>query len=107
MKGYCEICGKEIEVAMCCSGRECGCMGQPIDPPACSEECYIKLMAKYGRKSNMDMIKDKNGNELKEGDDVKVGDLEFKIEQFQNMKTGETLACSDYGCIGVQLLEKY
>jgi len=29
------------------------------------------------------MIKDKNGNEIKKGDDVKVGDLSFKIEEFQ------------------------
>ncbi len=46
MKGYCEICGKEIEVRMCCSGFDCGCMGLPIDPPVCSNECYDKLMAK-------------------------------------------------------------
>lgn len=42
MKGYCEICDKEIEVQMCCSGYECGCMGQPIEPPICSEKCFIK-----------------------------------------------------------------
>jgi len=39
MKGYCEICNKEIEIRMCCSGHECSCMGQPIDPPVCSEKC--------------------------------------------------------------------
>lgn len=46
MKGYCDICGTEIEVQMCCSGRECGCMGLPVEPPVCSEECYDKLMSK-------------------------------------------------------------
>lgn len=40
MKGYCLICEAEIEVQMCCSGRDCGCMGQPIDPPICSDKCY-------------------------------------------------------------------
>lgn len=43
MTGNCEICGKEIEVEMCCSGRECGCMGKPVEPPVCEkEECWIK-----------------------------------------------------------------
>lgn len=46
MKGYCEICGVEIEVRICCSGHMCGCMGQPIDPPVCSDKCYDKFMNK-------------------------------------------------------------
>lgn len=37
--GYCLTCGKEIEVQMCCSGRECGCGGQP-EFPFCSDGCY-------------------------------------------------------------------
>ncbi len=40
MKGNCEICDKEIEIYMCCSGYECGCMGQPTESPVCSEGCY-------------------------------------------------------------------
>lgn len=43
-KGFCEICGTEIEVKMCCSGHECGCMGLPVDPPVCSESCYDQYM---------------------------------------------------------------
>lgn len=31
---------------MCCSGRECGCMGQPIDPVVCSGECFDALLNK-------------------------------------------------------------
>lgn len=46
MKGYCDVCGTEIEVNMCCSGRECGCMGLPIDVPVCSEKCYNTFMSK-------------------------------------------------------------
>ena len=45
MKGNCVICGAEIEVTMCCSGRECGCMGLPSEMPVCSIECekeYVK-----------------------------------------------------------------
>lgn len=46
----CEICDKEIpdyDPQMCCNGHMCGCMGQPNNPPVCSDECYevfIKLI---------------------------------------------------------------
>lgn len=42
---YCEICGtfvKGFEYKGCCDGRECGCMGLPIEPCICSKECYEK-----------------------------------------------------------------
>ena len=42
----CMVCGKTFigeEPKMCCSGRDCGCMGLPIDPVVCSNECYSKL----------------------------------------------------------------
>lgn len=45
----CMICGKEFmgpEPKMCCSGRECGCMGLPTEPIICSEECDVKLKEK-------------------------------------------------------------
>jgi hypothetical protein len=48
-KGFCSECGKEIEVEMCCSGHECGCMGLPVEPPVCSSECYDKFMEKGNR----------------------------------------------------------
>jgi hypothetical protein len=44
----CMVCDKEFEgeePKMCCSGRDCGCMGMPIDPVVCSEECYDNLPA--------------------------------------------------------------
>jgi hypothetical protein len=31
---------------MCCSGRECGCMGMPVDPIVCDEKCYNELLEK-------------------------------------------------------------
>ena len=43
----CEACGKFVEgfeYKMCCSGHECGCMGQPMEPCVCSQECWDKLM---------------------------------------------------------------
>lgn len=46
MKGYCEICGKEIEVRICCNGSDCGCMGLPVEPPVCSDDCYDKFVVK-------------------------------------------------------------
>lgn len=45
-KGYCEICSTEIEVQICCNSFDCGCMGLPVNPPVCSNECYDKLMYK-------------------------------------------------------------
>ena len=44
MKGKCVVCSAEIEVRYCCDGRDCGCMGQPIDPPVCDDKCYDELM---------------------------------------------------------------
>jgi hypothetical protein len=49
-KGYCLVCGKEIDVNMCCSGHACGCMGQPTEPPICSEKCYDEYMAPKAKK---------------------------------------------------------
>ncbi len=47
-KYYCWNCGKvEIpEPQTCCSGRECGCMGLPIDPPFCSKKCQEEYYTK-------------------------------------------------------------
>lgn len=45
----CMVCGKEfmgLEPQICCSGRDCGCMGKPIDPVVCSQECYEKIVDK-------------------------------------------------------------
>ncbi len=53
-KGFCEICGTEIEVRMCCNAFDCGCMGLPVDPPVCSSECYDALMSKHKEKEEGD-----------------------------------------------------
>ena len=54
IKGHCEICETEIEVQVCCSSFDCGCMGLPVDPPVCSSECYDKLLEKiHGKKDDI------------------------------------------------------
>ena len=48
----CMVCGQEFEgeePMMCCSGRDCGCMGMPVDPIICSEECYNNLPFRKGK----------------------------------------------------------
>lgn len=43
-------CKNEIpEPITCCSGRDCGCMGQPSEPPFCSDDCYQRWMAETKR----------------------------------------------------------
>lgn len=46
-KYYCDGPNCKNEIAkpqMCCNSFDCGCMGQPIEPPFCSNECYDKYM---------------------------------------------------------------
>lgn len=43
----CIVCGKELpdyKPVYCCNGSSCGCMGKPIEPPICSQECWDKLI---------------------------------------------------------------
>jgi hypothetical protein len=40
--GNCAICNRPVpgwEPILCCSGYECGCMGQPTEPCVCSNKC--------------------------------------------------------------------
>jgi hypothetical protein len=49
---YCLICGKPVPDYVaegCCDGRECGCMGQAINPCICSEICYTALIDGIGK----------------------------------------------------------
>jgi hypothetical protein len=48
----CEICEKPVydyEPEYCCSGRDCGCMGQPTEPCVCSQECSHALFNGIGK----------------------------------------------------------
>lgn len=43
----CEVCGTFVygfEYQGCCDGRECGCMGKPVEPCVCSGVCWDKLI---------------------------------------------------------------
>ena len=37
---------------MCCSGRECGCIGLPTNPPFCNPECYSIYKLKQALEAN-------------------------------------------------------
>jgi len=46
----CMACGKSCVVSppeMCCNGKDCGCMGMPIDSVVCSQECNDRLLKKH------------------------------------------------------------
>jgi hypothetical protein len=55
LNGNCEVCGKRIRIEMCCNGKDCGCMGLPVDPPVCSNVCYKIFNKRY----NTGLIKNK------------------------------------------------
>jgi hypothetical protein len=43
----CLTCGKFVEGFIhkyCCKAFDCGCMGMPIEPCFCSEQCYDNFM---------------------------------------------------------------
>jgi hypothetical protein len=43
----CEVCGEFVEgfeYRTCCNAFDCGCMGKPVEPCVCSEECWNKMM---------------------------------------------------------------
>ena len=58
-KGFCDVCGTEIEVTMCCSSFDCGCMGLPTEQPICSEKCYDTFMSQeyqVDKKTKRDIV---------------------------------------------------
>lgn len=47
----CLICHRPVygyKPLMCCSGHECGCMGQPTNPCVCSKKCSNALLDNIG-----------------------------------------------------------
>jgi len=45
----CMVCGSTFESeepTFCCSGRDCGCLGMPIEPEICSDKCYEEFLKK-------------------------------------------------------------
>lgn len=53
---HCESCGdfvKGFEYQGCCDGRECGCMGKPIEPCLCDKkECWSKIFGPRAGEDN-------------------------------------------------------
>ena len=46
--GSCVVCDKwvdDYDPKLCCSGFECGCMGQPTEPCVCSNGCWDVICA--------------------------------------------------------------
>ena len=46
----CYVCNGPVpdyEPAYCCSGQECGCYGQPLEPPMCSSKCWDFAMVPF------------------------------------------------------------
>lgn len=42
-RSNCIVCCTPVpdwEPQMCCDGRECACMGLPVEPPICSQACW-------------------------------------------------------------------
>ena len=55
MQLNCMVCGAEFlgrPPVLCCSGKECGCMGLPIDPIICTQDCYDTLLNKDTKKND-------------------------------------------------------
>lgn len=57
---YCVACDKPLSFVprTCCGGHECDCMGQPIDPPVCSNECYGKAYPHMLSRQTQQMLDD-------------------------------------------------
>ena len=48
----CMICQKPVpgwEPEYCCSGADCGCGGEPIEPCVCSDDCFDAVMNGIGK----------------------------------------------------------
>lgn len=47
---FCFVCKEKMsdwKPQYCCDGRQCGCYGQPIEPPICSAECWEIILRDY------------------------------------------------------------
>ena len=63
----CMVCNENFygkEPQMCCSGRECGCMGMPTEPIVCSIECYDTLLPPPKNNNGIDEFLNKNTDNI-------------------------------------------
>lgn len=57
----CQICGNPYlgeEPEICCSGKECGCMGLPVEPLVCSDACNNILTKTYPKMPGLEVWSD-------------------------------------------------
>lgn len=96
MSSGCMICGGELgyEPQMCCSGRDCGCMGMPVDPPICSDECWARFAQINEMKGiihGYSWIKVKRYVEPKEvSDPTAIVDWKYAYQSLNDHHTKET-----------------
>ena len=55
----------------------------------------------------MNDYKDKNGNQLKVGDFIKIFDFKVKIDYFSTIGNNIMVGTDEYGEINITLVEKY
>ena len=88
-KGYCETCKTEIEIIICCNSFDCGCMGLPVEPPFCSDNCYNEFIKINENMENNKLQKEKqleeSGNSNKDKF-KKVKDDELNKPSKQQLK---------------------
>ena len=77
----CIVCGEETSYTpeFCCDGRECGCMGRPIEPPLCSKECEEAI---FGGSFEEEMKREKEAHD-KELSEMLDADLAESVSRAQ------------------------
>lgn len=55
----------------------------------------------------MNDYKDKNGNQLKVGDFIKIFDLKVRIDYFSTISNNVMVGTDKYGELNISLVEKY
>jgi hypothetical protein len=116
----CMVCGKNFKGELpkvCCSGQDCGCMGQPVDPVVCSRECYDNLphnrckaesvqQENYKPEEFREALSEAQKHFQSEGGSVqqepenkafKKGDSVLSRSAHNSEKVGEVWKVSDYG----------
>ena len=89
--GNCMICGVPIHVQMCCDGRECGCMGQPVEPPLCSSErcwnVFEEIQTLNREKRDLEAVV-KNINEVRDKQEEIIDELKYALSAKNSMIAG-------------------
>lgn len=98
----CMCCNKTYlgeEPKICCSGKDCGCMGMPTEPIVCSAHCYYKLPFMKDSYLNWINVNDKLPHEHflygNEHDKEIIVRYEYPIVGFEN-KTKEVITVVYY-----------